>query len=79
MLNIQCGGSFMEWNKSSQCRSCVCTPAFSKNESQGGGRIVQTPYLAGVLIVKFFLFLGERKEAAALGADLPQIVVQGGL
>lgn len=39
MLNIQCGGSFMEWNKSSQCRSCVCTPAFSKNESQGGGRI----------------------------------------
>lgn len=29
----------MEWNKSSQCRSCVCTPAFSKNESQGGGRI----------------------------------------
>mgnify|MGYP003219041800 CR=1 FL=1 len=39
MLDIQCGGSFMEWNKSSQCRSCVCTPAFSKNESQGGGRI----------------------------------------
>ena len=29
----------MEWNKSSQCRSCVCTPAFSKNESQGGGQI----------------------------------------
>ena len=41
--------------------------------------IVQTPYLTGVLVVKFFLFLGERKEAAALGADLPQIVVQGGL
>lgn len=43
MLDIQCGGSFMEWNKSSQCRSCVCTPAFSKNESQGGGRISQSP------------------------------------
>ena len=28
---------------------------------------MQTPYLTGVLIVKFFLFLGERKEAAALG------------
>ena len=40
---------------------------------------MQTPYLTGVLVVKFFLFLGERKEAAALGADLPQIVVQGGL
>ena len=44
-----------------------------------GCGIVQTSYLTGVLVVKFFLFLGERKEAAALGADLPQIVVQGGL
>ena len=44
-----------------------------------GCAIVQTPYLIGVLVVKFFLFLGEWKESAALSAELPQIVVQGGL
>ncbi len=44
-----------------------------------GCAIVQTPYVIGVLGVKFFLFLGEWKESAALSADLPQIVVQGGL
>ena len=52
---------------------------FQKHIVPDSSAIVQTPYLTGVLVVKFFLFLGERKEAAALGADLPQIVVQGGL